>query len=67
MKFKYGDKVSGITRKYNSSTEEYPETPNYRFTGIISHDFEDGSYLVETGKEELLVELYEDETMSLIE
>lgn len=61
--YKVGDKVKGMMKSYDPDKDDYPNENNKQYSGTISHDFEDGSYLVFTGKTEILIELYNDETM----
>jgi hypothetical protein len=64
--FKVGDKVFG-TGKYYDYDQGQSVTYNYNYNGIITKDFDDGSYEVATDDYGLvLIELYEnDETMQL--
>jgi trehalose-6-phosphatase len=63
MKFKVGDKVAGVVEIYDQNGDRAIFTS---YMGIITHDFEDGSYSVlDSELGDLLVELYSDDTMRL--
>ena len=64
--FKVDDKVKGMIKVYDALTEDYPEENNTEYSGEVVYDHKDGSYSVKTKTGEVLVELYFDETMELI-
>lgn len=70
MKFKVGDKVTGRIKVYDPLTEAYPEENNETYIGTVCRDYNDGSYsvnnLVDDNRYEILVELYNGETMELL-
>lgn len=63
--FKIDDKVEGLSKKFDKTKNDYV---HLTYKGIIVHDYEDDSYVVltEAGKR-ILVELYDHETMRVIE
>lgn len=66
MSFKVGAKVKGLRAAYNNALQDYEQFP---YSGVIVHDFEDGSYLVDDDKgSEWLIEpgYWELETMELV-
>lgn len=65
--FRLGDNVNGLYMKYR--IEYDPDSREItHFKGVIVHDFDDSSYLVEIENgDRILIELYDEDTMELDE